>query len=147
MALPDPTTPLGQLRYAVGDTGDIQYLPDAVYQQVLSQNNNNVLASVKTIAFYILAILSQQMREKAGAIEVWGSDAAKNYMAFLNMIIKDPRTSLSTTGFYAGGLSKKDMEANKANVDNNARPNMHILRPVRMVGAADEPDAEYPVWL
>lgn len=144
----DPTTTLGQLRLAVGDVADVPYLPDSVYTQVLQQNNDNVMASVKTVAFYILGLLTSNMRERAGAIEVWGKDAFDNYIEFINMIIKDPRTAMNSAGFYAGGISKRDMLNNKSNPDTNTRPNMHILRPLLPLDRQDDyPNGEYPVWL
>lgn len=57
MAVIDPSTNIGKLRLRLADWRDIQWLPDAVYQQTLDDTSNNLTASTRILAQYILAIL------------------------------------------------------------------------------------------
>ena len=41
MAVIDPSTNIGKLRLRLADWRDIQWLPDAVYQQTLDDTSNN----------------------------------------------------------------------------------------------------------
>ena len=61
MAVIDPSTNIGKLRLRLADWRDIQWLPDAVYQQTLDDTSNNLTASTRILAQYILAILSQEI--------------------------------------------------------------------------------------
>lgn len=86
----DPTTDVGKLRLKVGDINDLQLLPDAVYTQTLADNQNNINRSAQTIAGYIAALLSQRTHQKLSFIEIWGTEAFKNYIQFLDKVILNP---------------------------------------------------------
>lgn len=87
----DPSTNIGKLRLRIGDYSDLPFLPDSVYTQVLSDNDDNLNASAITLAKYILGQLAFQTHRKMGIqMEVWGSEAYKNYKDFLLMTVKDP---------------------------------------------------------
>lgn len=87
----DPTTDLGKLRLRVADFGDISYLPDSVYLQTLQDTDNNLLASTKTCAMYILGMLSFKTHRKMGlSLEVWSGEAFEQYKQFLLLTITNP---------------------------------------------------------
>lgn len=89
MAL-DPTTNIGKVRLRVGDYTDTPHLPDSVYQSVLNEKANNLPASAKVIAQYILGMLAMKTHRKLAQLEVWGAEAFKNYKEFLILTIQDP---------------------------------------------------------
>lgn len=90
MAL-DPTTNIGKLRLRVADYSDLPYFPDAVYQSVLDDNDDNLPRSAITMATYILGMLSGKVHRKLGLqLEVWGAEAFANYKQFLLLTVKDP---------------------------------------------------------
>ena len=91
----DPTTALGKLRLRVGDHSDFPLLPDSVYIATLEDNGQNVAASTRTVAQYILGILTQKTHKKLNQLEVWGSEAFAQYLAFIKLTILNP--SLSDT--------------------------------------------------
>lgn len=90
MAL-DPTTNIGKLRLRVADYSDLPYLPDAVYQSVLDDNDDNLPRSATTIATYILGMLAHKTHRKLGLqLEVWGAEAFENYKEFLLLTVTNP---------------------------------------------------------
>ena len=91
----DISTDIGKLRYRCGDFNDIQQLPDAVYQQAItdtkkSDGTSNLPQAALICAQYILAGLAFSSHQKMVTLEIWGSEAFENYKQFLIMISKDP---------------------------------------------------------
>lgn len=101
----DPSTNIGKLRLKIGDTNDLILLPDTVLQQTLTDNDNNVNRSAKVCAGYIAAILSQRTHERLNFIEIWGSEAYKNYMDYIKNIMLNPNMSDVSPIPYGAGTS------------------------------------------
>lgn len=104
----DFSTNIGKLRLKVGDFQDLSILPDSVYLQTLTENENNINRSSKIIAGYIAAILSQRSHEKVSFLEIWGAEAFDNYMIFIKNIILNPSMSGVSPipyGFNEGTIS------------------------------------------
>lgn len=104
----DPTTNIGKLKLKVGDIQDIAILPDSVYTETLVDNNNNINRSAKVCAGYIAAILSQRTHERLNFIEIWGSEAYKNYMDYIKNVMSNPSMSGTAPipyGFNEGTIS------------------------------------------
>ena len=118
----DVNTPEGRIRLRVGDIQDVPILPDSIYTYYYQVNNSNENRTVVSIAYAILAALSQNTRERLDRIEYYGQEAFDNYLKFIDILIKDPRTSVTGAGVYCGGLSKEDMRENNSNSDNNTSP-------------------------
>ena len=90
MAVIDPSTNIGKLRLRLADWRDIQWLPDAVYQQTLDDTSNNLTASTRVLAQYILAILSQGTRSKLGILESYDNQAFEQYRQFIIDTVSNP---------------------------------------------------------
>lgn len=91
MTIIDPSTALGQCRLRCADFGDIPYLPDSVYLQALADNSNNVAASSKICATFILGTLAFKTHRKIGlSLECWGGEAFTAYKEFLILTITNP---------------------------------------------------------
>jgi hypothetical protein len=86
----DFSTDVGRLRLRTADLSEFPYLPDEVYTNVLAESSGSLTRAAKTLATYILGILSTQGHQKLANIEVWGSDVAASYMKYLILTIKDP---------------------------------------------------------
>lgn len=86
----DPTTNLGRLRLRVADFQDIPLLPDIVYTQTLADTSNNLPASAKILAMYILGVLSSRTHRKLATMEVFGSDYFKQYKEFIMLSFTNP---------------------------------------------------------
>jgi len=86
----DPSTPIGKLRLRLADWRDIQILPDSVYQQTLTDCNNNMAKATATLAQYILAILSHGTRSKLAQIESYENQAFEQYRQFIIDTVSNP---------------------------------------------------------
>lgn len=86
----DFSSDVGKLRLRVADISSLPYLPDEVYVNTLADNSNNLPRSAATIAGYILGLLSHKTHRKLAQLEVFGSDAFKQYKEFLILTFKDP---------------------------------------------------------
>jgi hypothetical protein len=90
MPLIDLSTPIGKLRYRLGDYLDIPRLPDDVYQSALDEKNNNMRAATVLCGQYILAGLAFDSQQRMGVIEVYGNQVFEQYVQFLKLVLKDP---------------------------------------------------------
>jgi len=90
----DPSTNLGKLRLALADWSDLPVLPDSVYIQTLSDNNDNLQKCKVVLGSYILGIFSQGVHRRMSVqLEVWGGEKFDQYKQYLLMIVKDPSFS------------------------------------------------------
>jgi hypothetical protein len=90
MPLIDLSSPIGKLRYRLGDYLDIPQLPDEVYQSALDDSNGNLRAATILCGQYILAGLAFNTQSKMGVLEVYGQQAFEQYKAYLLLVLKDP---------------------------------------------------------
>jgi hypothetical protein len=110
------------LRYELGDTSpEFPIMSDAEYQYFLTKNSNALNRSAMDAAKSIMLKLSMRTDETVDIFSIKGASAAKNYMQALQIYIKNPdlNTLYDKVQGYAGGISKADMQANDANLDNN----------------------------
>jgi len=110
------------IRYELGDT-DVNFpiMSDAEYTYFLTKNDNSVRRASLDAAKSIMLKLSMRTDETVDLFSIKGAAAAKNYIAALQAYVKNPELnqSLQVLQGYAGGISKADMQANDANLDNN----------------------------
>lgn len=116
----DPANnPIDRIRLNVGDIwDDMEMLADADYQYFLDAAGGNENRATMDAVRAILFKLTRMTRERTGDIEVYGGDWFTNYMKALQLILKDPNISISLAVPYAGGISRADMQANRADTDN-----------------------------
>jgi hypothetical protein len=110
------------LRYELGDTSvEFPIMSDAEYTYFLTKNSNALQRSAMDAAKSIMLKLSMRTDETVDIFSIKGSSAAKNYMQALQIYIKNPdlNTLYDKVQGYAGGISKSDMLANDAKLDNN----------------------------
>lgn len=124
MQLDPVNSAIDRVRLRVGDVHDISFLPDNVYAFYIDKNNGNEVRASVEVAYNILALLTRNTRERAGDIEVYGTDFYTNYKNFLERFVLDPRTSFEVTGAFAGGISKA------ANAKNDADPDANVVLPI-----------------
>lgn len=110
------------IRYELGDT-DVNFpiMSDAEYTYFLTKNDNSVRRASLDAAKSIMLKLSMRSDETVDLFSIKGASAAKNYITALQAYVKNPELnqSLQVLQGYAGGISKADMQANDANLDNN----------------------------
>lgn len=110
------------LRIELGDTSpEFPIMNDDEYNYFLSKHDWNIRRASMDAAKSIMLKLSMRTDETVDIFSIKGSSAAKNYMQALQMYIKNPDLNnlYDTVQGYAGGISKADMQANDANLDNN----------------------------
>lgn len=90
MAIIDLSSPVGMLRLRLGDTRDLPILPDEVYEKTIEDKNGNLKAATILCGQYILATLAFKSHQKMMGLEVWGAESFKNYLIYLEKVIKDP---------------------------------------------------------
>lgn len=113
---------IDRVRLNVGDIWtDIEMLSDADYQYFLDKYDGGENRASLDAARAILFKLSRMSRERAGDIEVYGSDWYRQYKEALLLFIKNPDLAISLAVPYAGGISKSDMRSNDSNPDNSTR--------------------------
>lgn len=109
------------LRIELGDT-DVNFpiMSDEEYRYFLDKNDWTIRRASLDAAKSMLMKLSLRPDETFDIFSIKGSAAAKQFMAALQMYIKNPDLNPIYTNAmpYAGGISKSDMEANNANPDN-----------------------------
>lgn len=110
------------LRIELGDT-DLQFpiMSDEEYRYFLDKNEWSIRRSSLDAAKSMLMKLSLRPDESVDIFSIRGSTAAKQFMQALQMYISNPELNPIYTNAmpYAGGISKSDMAANDANLDNN----------------------------
>lgn len=110
------------LRIELGDTSpEWPIMSDEEYNYFLSKHDWNIRRAAMDAAKSIMLKLSMRTDETVDIFSIKGSSSAKNYMQALQMYIKNPDLNnlYDTVQGYAGGISKSDMQANDANLDNN----------------------------
>lgn len=115
-------TNIQKVRYELADT-DVSFplLNDTEYEYFLEKNNDSIQRTAIDCAKTILFKLSVRSDETVDLFSIKGSQAAKSYIQALKLYIKDPSLNRLFDNLqpYAGGISKSDMLANDANLDNN----------------------------
>jgi hypothetical protein len=119
----DPrNNPIDAIRLNTGDVwDDMEYLTDADYEYYLVRNKGSESRTTLDAMRAILFKLSRGARERAGDIEVYGSEYFDNYLKALTLFLKNPDFTLALAVPYAGGISKADMYLNDANPDSTTR--------------------------
>ena len=109
------------VRIELGDTSELPVMSDEEINYFLSKNNWNIQRTCLDVAKSMLLKLSMVSDQTVDIFSIRGSAAAKQYMQALKMYITDPNLNqaLQNLQGYAGGISKSDMQANDANLDNN----------------------------
>lgn len=117
-----PTTLVQQVRIEVGDLDPaLPILSDDEYEYFLTKNNSSVRRASLDAAKTILFKLSMRTRERVDIFDIYGHQAAQNYIEALKLFLRNPDLNavLQNVSLYAGGISKSDMIANNENPDNN----------------------------
>jgi hypothetical protein len=110
------------LRIELGDTSaEFPIMSDDEYNYFLSKHDWSIRRAAMDAAKSIMLKLAMRTDETVDIFSIKGSSAAKNYMQALQLFIKNPdlNAMYDKVQGYAGGISKSDMEANDANLDNN----------------------------
>jgi hypothetical protein len=115
-------TLIQEVRLLVGDNDpSLPILSDQEYQYFLDKNQSNVRRASLQAAQTILYKLSMKTRQTVDIFDLYGQQAAQNYIQALKLYLKSPELNPVFNGAqgYVGGISREDMRANDSNADNN----------------------------
>ena len=117
------TNPIDALRLEVGDI-DSEYplLDDSAYSYYITKFPSNFRQQWMAAAQAILFTLSRWTRERTGQIEVYGSEAYKQYADALQMKLKNPSLNGVNPVCYFGGVEVTDKLENFTNPDITDQP-------------------------
>lgn len=120
-----PLSLIQQVRLLVQDnTPGLYILSDAELEFLLERNTDNVNKTSLEAAKIILLNLSMRGDQQVDIFSIKGRAAAEQYRMALELFLRDPNLNpvLQNCQGWVGGVSKADMEANDANLDNNLVP-------------------------
>jgi len=129
------TSVTDRLRLNVGDIHSVEILDDETYTYYYNKNEQNERRATRDLFTVLLFALSRYTHEKAGQIEVWGSDYFRNYLDAVKLAITNPSIDSITAMPFAGGISRTDMDTRASDTD-------AVDKPFYM-GCTDE----YPAYL
>ena len=106
-----------RLRLNVGDIHSVEILDDETYTYYYNKNEQNERRATRDLFTVLLFALSRYTHEKAGQIEVWGSDYFRNYLDAVKLAITNPSIDSITAMPFAGGISRTDMDTRASDTD------------------------------
>ena len=111
-----------RLRLNVGDIHSVEILDDETYTYYYNKNEQNERRATRDLFTVLLFALSRYTHEKAGQIEVWGSDYFRNYLDAVTLAITNPSIDSITAMPFAGGISRSDMDTRASDTDAVDKP-------------------------
>ena len=111
-----------RLRLNVGDIHSVEILDDETYTYYYTKNEQNERRATRDLFTVLLFALSRYTHEKAGQIEVWGSDYFRNYLDAVKLAITNPSIDSITAIPFAGGISRTDMDTRASDTDAVDKP-------------------------
>lgn len=110
------------IRIELGDTSpEFPILSDDEYRYFLDKNDWSIRRAAMDAAKSMMLKLSMRPNESVDVFSINGTGTAKQFMQALQMYISNPDLNpiYQNAMPYAGGISKSDMDANDADLDNN----------------------------
>ncbi len=116
------TSVTDRLRLNVGDIYSPSILDDEVYSYYYTKNEDNERRATRDLFTVLLFALSRYTRERAGQIEVYGSDYFRSYLDAVKLAITNPSIDSITAVPFAGGISRTDMDTRASDTDAVDKP-------------------------
>ena len=116
------TSVTDRLRLNVGDIYSPSILDDEVYSYYYTKNEDNERRATRDLFTVLLFALSRYTRERAGQIEVYGSDYFRSYLDAVKLAITNPSIDSITAMPFAGGISRSDMDTRASDTDAVDKP-------------------------
>jgi hypothetical protein len=116
------TSVTDRLRLNVGDIHSVEILDDETYTYYYNKNEQNERRATRDLFTVLLFALSRYTHEKAGQLEVWGSDYFRNYLDAVKLAITNPSIDSITAVPFAGGISRTDMDERASDTDAVDKP-------------------------
>ena len=105
-----------QVRFLIGDTNSRdQLLLDGEIEWLLSQYNNNAMATAIRACETIMSKFTRMADESVGQVKISFSQKSKAYQSMINQLRQ--RIAIEDMTPYAGGISKSDKRTEDQNTD------------------------------
>ena len=111
-----------RVRLRLGDFHCPYILDDQTIEYYLSKNANNENRTYRELLTVVLFSLSRLTRERAGDVEVYGSEYFRQYYDAVKLALSNPELNYIVAMPYAGGISRNDMATNQQDPDNVDKP-------------------------
>ena len=122
MALDLSNSAIDRVRLRLGDTTCPYILDDQTIDYYITKNSNNENQAYKELLTVMLFSLSRLTRERAGDVEVYGSEYFRQYFDSVKLALSNPELNYIVAMPYAGGISRNDMATNQQDVDSVDKP-------------------------
>lgn len=111
-----------RVRLRLGDFHCPYILDDQTIEYYLSKNANNENRSYRELLTVVLFSLSRLTRERAGDLEIFGSEYFRQYFDAVKLALSNPELNYIVAMPYSGGISRNDMLTNQQDVDSVDKP-------------------------
>lgn len=122
MTLDLSNSAVDRVRLRLGDTTCPYILDDQTIEYYLSKNANNENRTYRELLTVVLFSLSRLTRERAGDIEVYGSEYFRQYFDAVKLALSNPDLNYIVAMPYASGISRHDMATNQQDTDSVDKP-------------------------
>ena len=122
MALDLTNSAIDRVRLRLGDTTCPCILDDQTIEYYLSKNANNESRTYRELLTVMLFSLSRLTRERAGDLEIYGSEYFRQYFDSVKLALSNPDLNYIVAMPFAGGISRSDMATNQQDVDSVDKP-------------------------
>ena len=122
MALDLTNSAVDRVRLRLGDFHCPYILDDQTIDYYITKNANNENQAYKELLTVMLFSLSRLTRERAGDLEIYGSEYFRQYFDSVNLALSNPDLNYIVAMPYAGGISRSDMLTNQQDVDSVDKP-------------------------
>ena len=122
MALDLTNSAIDRVRLRLGDTTCPYILDDQTIDYYITKNSNNENRTYRELLTVVLFSLSRYTRERAGDIEVYGSEYFRQYYDAVKLALSNPELNYIVAVPYASGISRNDMLTNQQDTDNVDKP-------------------------
>lgn len=122
MTLDLANSSIDRVRLRLGDTNCPYILDDQSIEYYITKNSGNENRAYKELLTVVLFSLSRYTRERAGDIEVYGSEYFRQYYDAVKLALSNPDLNYIVAMPYASGISRSDMLTNQQDVDSVDKP-------------------------
>ena len=122
MALDLTNSAIDRVRLRLGDTTCPYILDDQTIDYYITKNSNNENRTYRELLTVVLFSLSRLTRERAGDVEVYGSEYFRQYYDAVKLALSNPELNYIVAMPYAGGISRNDMATNQQDTDSVDKP-------------------------
>lgn len=111
-----------RVRLRLGDTTCPYILDDQTIDYYITKNSNNENRTYRELLTVVLFSLSRLTRERAGDLEIFGSEHFRQYFDAVKLALSNPDLNYVVAMPYSGGISRNDMLTNQQDTDSVDKP-------------------------